>query len=62
MRFYKILNDTGCCTLVIFLACQKIKLLLRCPLEFPILAINSGFNNRILLGSPALIVALQTLR
>lgn len=29
------------------LACQKIKLLLRCPLEFPVLVINSGFSNRI---------------
>lgn len=42
-----------------YLACLKIKLLLRCPL--PILAINSGFNNRILVVVP-LLVALQTLR
>lgn len=63
MRF---LQDTELWTQVNVkhLACQKIKLLLRCPLEFPVLVINSGFKYRIpSMCSPAwLIVALQTLR
>lgn len=52
MRFFffvfVFLNKTlNCEHRLKFLACQKIKLLLRCPLEFPALVINSGFNNRI---------------
>lgn len=65
IQAHEVLQDTELWTQVVvkLLACQKIKLLLRCPLEFPVLVINSGFNNRIpLVLLRFIIVALQTLR